>query len=82
MVHVSLVMSKTKIAQIKRLTIPSLKLCGALLLSRLLIHIKKVLRMSVDSIVAWTDSMVVSSWLVGKPHRLKSYNWELSCTNH
>ena len=29
--------------------------------------------MSVDSIVAWTDSMVVLSWLVCNPRRLKAY---------
>ena len=73
MVHVSLVMSKTKFAPIKRLTIPLLELCGVLLLSKLLTHIEEVLRMSVDSIVAWTDSMVVLSWLVGNPCRLKAY---------
>ena len=39
-VHVSLVVSKTKVAPIKRQTIPRLELCGAQLLARLLHHTK------------------------------------------
>ena len=34
--HVSLVMSKTKVAQMKQLTIPRLEMCGATLLAELL----------------------------------------------
>ena len=37
-VHTSLVMSKTKVAPIKRLTIPCLELCGAYILAQLLHH--------------------------------------------
>ena len=39
-VHVSLVTSKTKVAPIKRLTVPWLELCGAHLLAQLLRHVK------------------------------------------
>ena len=41
-VQVTLITSKTKVAPIKRMTIPRLELCGAYLLARLLFHVKKV----------------------------------------
>ena len=42
-VHTSLVMSKTKVAPIKRLSIPRLELYGAQVLTQLLRHAKDVL---------------------------------------
>ena len=69
-IQVSLVSSKTKVAPIKRLTIPRLELCGAYLLAQLLFHIQKVFSLPLNS---WTDSTIVLSWLVGNPRRFKTY---------
>ena len=71
--QISLVSSKTKVAPIKKLTIPRLELCGAYLLAQLLFHIQSVFNMPLSSVYAWTDSTIVLSWLIGNPRRFKTY---------
>ena len=72
-VHVSLVMAKTRVAPIKRLTVPRLELCGANLLASLLGHTKGVFAIPSAHVYAWTDSTVVLSWLSGNPRRFKTF---------
>ena len=70
---ISLVTAKTKVARIKPLTIPRLELCGATLLTQLLITTSKALNISLDNCHAWSDSTIVLSWLDGNPHSYKVY---------
>ena len=72
-VQVALVMSKTKVAPNKRLTIPRLELCSAHLLADLLYHIKQVFNIPVNWVYVWTDSTIVLSWLVGDPRCFKTF---------
>ena len=58
-VHTTLVVSKTKVSPIKRLSIPRLELCGAHVLANLLYHVKKALNVPTSSVFAWTDSSIV-----------------------
>ena len=72
-VHVALVIAKTKVAPIKRMTIPRLELCGAHLMAQMLHHVKEVLGVPLKSVHAWTDSTIVLNWLSGNSRRFKTY---------
>ena len=72
-VHVSLVMAKTKVTPLKRLSIPQLELCSGLLLSKILSHVADTLGISSNNVCAWTDSQVVLGWLGGNSRRFKPF---------
>ena len=66
-VHVTLIMSKTQVAPIKRLSIPRLEFCGAQLLAKQLSRTRVTLNIPLENVTAWTDSL---NWLDG---RFKTY---------
>ena len=64
-----IVVAKTKVAPIRKLTIPKLELCGAALVTRLIQHASTctVLEIPMDNAYLCTDSTIVLSWLSKKP---------------
>ena len=66
-VHVALVIAKTKVAPIKTLSMPRLEQCGIVMVSRLLDYCRHVLEIPINSMYAWTDSTVEFSWVWGNP---------------
>lgn len=73
--RVFLVLAKTRVAPLKRLSIPRLELMAALLLSQL---ISKVMlaygdRIHFHHVYAWSDSTIVLAWLRSSPHEWKTF---------
>ncbi|KAJ0169568.1 hypothetical protein K1T71_014753 [Dendrolimus kikuchii] len=66
-IHTNLLTAKSK------LSVPRLELCGAVLVSKLLIEIAEVMNVPKANIHAWTDSSVVLAWLNDHPSRWKTY---------
>lgn len=69
-IQVNIVCVKTKVAPLKKLTIPRLELNAALMLSRLVTSVRTALALEDRSIFMWTD---VLTWVKSHPAKWKDY---------
>lgn len=72
-ISVTLACAKTKVAPLKKLTIPRLELTAALTLTRLMANTLRALELYNSSIFLWTDSTVTLTWLSSHPSRWKDF---------
>lgn len=70
---VTLVCSKTKVAPLKKITIPRLELTAALLLTRQINNVKRALELTEVATYLWTDSSITLTWITSHPSRWKDY---------
>ncbi|XP_055910400.1 uncharacterized protein LOC129944760 [Eupeodes corollae] len=68
-----LLMSKSRVAPLKTITIPRLELAAAELLARLLVEAKTSMEYLNTPYFLWSDSTVVLHWLNKLPYNLKTY---------
>ncbi|XP_071057593.1 uncharacterized protein [Onthophagus taurus] len=72
-VRVSILIAKTKVSPIKRVTIPRLELCAAVILTRLIRRVRVTLDLINHPVHLWSDSTVALFWICSHPSRWKDY---------
>ncbi|KRZ88518.1 hypothetical protein T08_9134 [Trichinella sp. T8] len=70
---VNFVTSKTRVAPIRRLTLPRLELMGALVAARLVRSVQKMLGLQVHGITCWCDRAVTLAWIQSSADRWKPF---------
>lgn len=66
------VIAKTRVAPLKKLTLPRLELMGATIAARIVNHLKKIFK-NLETIILWSDSTIALYWIRGSASKWKPF---------
>lgn len=72
-VSIRLITSKSRVAPLKKITLPRLELMGALLLSRLTSKFLSICNIKISNVYLWSDSTIALSWINSDPSKWTSF---------
>jgi hypothetical protein len=72
-IHVSFVIGKARLAPLKVVTIPRLKLSAAVVATRLDKMVRNEIEISIDASIFWTDSTTVLGYILNEEKRFKTF---------
>ncbi|XP_043472975.1 uncharacterized protein LOC122505429 [Leptopilina heterotoma] len=68
-----LLCAKSRVALVKKITIPRLELCVATLLVKLLKTVISTINLQFSKIILWSDSTIVLNWIKTSPRSLQTF---------
>ncbi|GFU13723.1 uncharacterized protein NPIL_59501, partial [Nephila pilipes] len=71
-IYTSFIISKSRVAPLKKLTLPRLELMAALIASRLVKYLTKLFP-KIKRLFLWSDSTIVLHWIKGSAHNWKPF---------